>query len=476
MRNSQSVPSAAAASAQVPAEADRDSLVIIVEQDPARAAWLSEALRPVFGSVALQPDRQAALNHARQNAVDLCVLGLDLTGGVAAPLVLALRDLPRPPEVLVVAKQASALQARDALVAGAHDVLFPPLSVDKVAAAAARALSHRRLVQENLRLRELAALYEVSARLDAGLDLERTLRVTAEGALALTNGRGAQVRVRVDQGGEGWDSVVVGEFPSDGDVGSRGGLSVPMTLGERRVGSLSAVPGPYASALDEGHRKALTLLAGRAASAVENARLYRQLGLFFRETVKGFVAALEAKDRYTKGHSDRVRVYAQLLAEALALPPAEVLRIGHAAQLHDIGKLGMHSHALLKDAPLEEHELVAMQAHPLRGEAILARVSLLRELVADVRHHHERWDGGGYPDGLGGAEIPLGARIIAVADAYDAMTTHRPYRRALLHDDAVRRLQQGAASQFDPDLVVLFLRSLKSFRAACSKAGQWVPR
>lgn len=458
------------------AEAGGAARVLLVGLDPDRRAWLHDALSPAGHTLSAESDPSRGLERARREPVDLCVVAAEHVGGASAPLVLALRDLPLRPEVLVLAPAASGQQARDALVAGAHDVLFPPLSPDAVLGAVAHALDHRRLVQENLRLRQAAALYEVSARLDAGLDLERTLRVTAEGALALTGGRGARVRVVADPSGQEVDSVVVGDLPDDVDVAGAGGLTVPMALGERNVGSLTAVPGRFQAALDEGHRKALALLAGRAASALENARLYRQLGVFFRETVKGFVAALEAKDRYTKGHSDRVRVYAQLLAEALALAPREVQRVGHAAQLHDIGKLGMHSDALLKDAPLEAEERVAMRAHPLRGEAILGRVSVLRDLVADVRHHHERWDGTGYPDGLMASEIPAGARIIAVADAYDAMTTHRPYRRALPHAQAIERLQRGAGSQFDPDLIVLFVRAVGSFRAACSKAGQWVPR
>jgi len=404
---------------------------------------------------------------------DLVVLAVDALDLRALGRIADLRRLPGRPELVVAVDRASGPEVRDALLAGAADLVWPPYTADALAPILLRALEHRRLVQENLRLREVVALYEASQRMDAGLDLEHVLRVSAEGALQVAGG-GACVRVVVED--DSYDEVAVGEWRSDLDLAARGGLRFALSLGERELGWLAAVPPPAAPPLDEGHRKALQLLASRTASAVENGLLYGQLGTFFLETVKGFTAALEAKDRYTKGHSDRVRVYAKLIAEALALSPEEIDRIGHAANLHDIGKLGVHSEALQKGSALDDSELDSMLAHPLRGARILQRVSLLRSLVPDVWHHHERWDGKGYPDGLRGPEIPMGARVIAVADSYDAMTTHRPYRQALPHEEAMRRLREGAGTQFDPDVVAVFLGAIENFRDACRKADQWLPR
>ncbi len=320
---------------------------------------------------------------------------------------------------------------------------------------------------DGLALEEVVALYEITEKLELGLSLEHSMREAALGAMSLVDAGGARIVVYVDGERGERDEVVVGRFDPtahDGIVGfdleiqgqSTGRLEVFMPGSDRRAG--------------------LGLLARRAANAIEKARMFWRMGQAFRETVEAFNAALEAKDHYTKGHSDRVRVYAKLLARGLGLPEHQVARIELAASLHDIGKLSVHTRALRKESALDEGELDELLAHPQEGAGFLARVDLLRDLVPDVLHHHERWDGTGYPDGLAGEAIPLGARIISIADAYDAMTTDRPYRKALAHDEARHRLAAGAGTQFDPTLVEAFLDAIESFRAACREAGQWYPK
>lgn len=447
--------------------------MLVVEPDPAIRKLVAAALLERGHRVRVATRGEEALYQVREHPFDLVLSALEMPGLSGLELIDALRRAPDRPEVVLMASFGTGQQARDALVAGAGDFLIKPLELDTLHEVVDRVLEHRKLVQDNLRLQEMVVLYGISERLDAGLDLERTMRITAEGILGLTGGRGGRVTLSYDD--DPPVSTVAGDFPADADVAALGGFELPMTVGETRVGTLAALPWPGAPPLNEGHRKALTMLAGRAASAIENARLYHQLGLIFRETVEGFAAALEAKDRYTKGHSDRVRVYARLLAERMELPAAEVRRIEHAAGLHDIGKLSVHPDALNKHAPLTAAEMDGLLDHPVRGARIIGRVTLLRDLVPFVEHHHERWDGQGYPAGLAGEAIPLGARILAVVDAYDAMTTHRPYRRALLHADALAELERGKGSQFDPAVVDAFLLALESFREACKKAGQWTP-
>ena len=145
------------------------------------------------------------------------------------------------------------------------------------------------------------------------------------------------------------------------------------------------------------------------------------------------------------------------LAEAVAAAPdaVEAIRIG--GPLHDVGKLAVRTEVLAKPGPLDANELAEIRAHPVAGAHMVAGIRALRNAVACVLHHHERWDGAGYPNRLVGPEIPLEARILAVADAYDAMTMTRPYRAALSHDDAVREVERCAGSQFDPELAAAFL-------------------
>jgi HD-GYP domain-containing protein (c-di-GMP phosphodiesterase class II) len=167
---------------------------------------------------------------------------------------------------------------------------------------------------------------------------------------------------------------------------------------------------------------------------------------------------LDARDPYTHGHSQRVGQYAERLALAMGLSGEQAHLIYLSGRLHDIGKCAVRNEVLLKPAALVPEERAHMSIHPQVGSSMLNAFSLFKECAAFVRGHHERWDGGGYPDGLKGENIPLGARVIAVADAYDAMTTTRPYRTALPRAEAFRRLRAGRGSQWDARAVDAFLR------------------
>jgi putative nucleotidyltransferase with HDIG domain len=167
---------------------------------------------------------------------------------------------------------------------------------------------------------------------------------------------------------------------------------------------------------------------------------------------------LDARDKYTHGHSERVGHYAEQLAVQLELAGDRTHLAFLAGRLHDIGKCAIDNEVLLKPGALAESERDQMRRHPEVGSAMLAHFSLFRDVARSVRGHHERWDGQGYPDGLLGEAIPLEARIIAVADSYDAMTTTRPYRVALPHAEAIRRLHAGAGQQWDPKIVSAFVK------------------
>ncbi len=174
-------------------------------------------------------------------------------------------------------------------------------------------------------------------------------------------------------------------------------------------------------------------------------------------TVYALVAAVDAKDHYTYGHSRKVNTYAVALAEAIGLLPEEVSRISTAALLHDIGKIGISDKILSKEEKLNEEEWKAVKSHPRLGANIVRNVPGLIPCVNGVLYHHERWDGTGYPERLKGDNIPLDARILAIADAYAAMTSARPYRDAFSNDKIVKRLRQGAGKQFDPELAEVFI-------------------
>ncbi len=173
--------------------------------------------------------------------------------------------------------------------------------------------------------------------------------------------------------------------------------------------------------------------------------------------VRALSDATHAGDPYMTGHSSRVAAYCERIAESMGMPPRDRLLLFVAASFHDVGYLSTPEYILRKPSVLAEDEMEEVRIHPVRGAEVFAKEPRLAEIARAVRHHHERYDGSGYPEGLRGDEIPLFSRIILVAETYEAMTHHRPYRRALAPEEATRRLQEGAGSQLDPEIVKHFL-------------------
>ena len=167
--------------------------------------------------------------------------------------------------------------------------------------------------------------------------------------------------------------------------------------------------------------------------------------------------AVEAKDSYTEGHLRRLRAYGEQLAIACGLVPSEVRAVRYGGILHDIGKIGVDEAIIRKPGPLTPEEAAQMRRHPEIGAQIISQMRFAREVAPIISGHHEYWDGSGYPRGLSGEDIPIGARIITIVDAYDAMTTDRPYRAALSEEEALRRLRAARGTQFDPNLLDVFL-------------------
>jgi HD-GYP domain-containing protein (c-di-GMP phosphodiesterase class II) len=184
---------------------------------------------------------------------------------------------------------------------------------------------------------------------------------------------------------------------------------------------------------------------------------YESLKAASRQALLGLAEAIEAKDPYTKGHCGRSAVYAMALGREARLSEADLETLEFGAFLHDIGKIGVKDAVLLKPGALDDDEWKHMKIHPVVGYQIAVQLDMLKPMIACIRNHHERWDGGGYPDNLRGEDIPLLARIVCLADAYDAMATDRPYKRAIPMDECRKILQRQAGPQFDPGLVELFL-------------------
>lgn len=204
---------------------------------------------------------------------------------------------------------------------------------------------------------------------------------------------------------------------------------------------------------DEDDLALLSALANQAAVAIENSQLYEEVQKGYHEAILALMNTVDAKDAYTRGHSQRTSQYAYGIAREMGLNEADCKKIKIAAELHDIGKIGVGDSILGKKSLLSTMEFNTIQAHALAGENIVKPISYLRFTLPMIRHHHEHYDGTGYPDQLKGDHIPLGARIIGAADTFDAMTSQRSYNKPLAFKEALKKCFMLKGKQFDPDVI-----------------------
>lgn len=245
------------------------------------------------------------------------------------------------------------------------------------------------------------------------------------------------------------------------ETGTKAIVLVPIHTRERILGIIVLFYGRERDELEQDDLHLVTAVAGQAAVALENASLYEDLEMSYFSTVKALARAIEVKDPYTYGHSEKVTEYSLAIARRMGVSEWELKNIKYAAALHDIGKIGIARKILDKPGTLNEEEFVHIKTHPQLGDSIIEPVAFLQEPREIILHHHERYDGKGYPDGLKEEEIPLGARILAVADSFEAMMSDRPYRKALPLEEAMKELEINAGTQFDPRVVEAFLLVLR---------------
>ncbi|MFP4465718.1 MAG: HD-GYP domain-containing protein [Candidatus Goldiibacteriota bacterium] len=236
---------------------------------------------------------------------------------------------------------------------------------------------------------------------------------------------------------------------------------VPLVTHEKRIGLLELISGTPEGDITSRDLSLLTILAKQAALAIENVKLYENVKKDQANIIKALSTTVDAKDHFTSGHSQKVQEYAVHIAEELELPERDIESIKYAALLHDIGKIALPDDIIKKPSRLTEKEFEIVRKHPVIGAKIIKEIETLAPMVPIILHHHERFDGKGYPDRLKGEEIPLGARIVHLVDAYDTMVSARAYRDMLPSELAISELRKNAGTQFDPAIVDAFISYLR---------------
>ncbi|MFC1805018.1 HD domain-containing phosphohydrolase [Candidatus Omnitrophota bacterium] len=244
--------------------------------------------------------------------------------------------------------------------------------------------------------------------------------------------------------------------------GFKSGLCVPVVFQRRALGTISAYSRkPRAFSHDE--IEILSIFASQIAVAIQESRHYDDIHMNYFNTIHTLALALESRDVYTRGHTERVTRYALRIGRALQIPELDLEILRYAAQVHDIGKISVPDSILNKPGKLTPAERAIIELHPVKGAEVIEPLAFLKPAIPIVRHHHERYDGTGYPDGLSRENIPLLSRILACADAFDAMTSERPYRKKKMTiEEALDEMRHNIGSQFDPKIFRLFVKSIEA--------------
>jgi response regulator RpfG family c-di-GMP phosphodiesterase len=475
--------------------------VLIVDDDSSVREICEQILRRRGFLVISAKNSGEALQHARSTHLDLLLIDISIPKMNGVELIEQIREIHAEIAAVVMTGYGTLDNVIRSFKLGAQGFVVKPFSNEDLLMTVEEALEKYRLSKENMRLRLLMPLFELNRNLVHEVDLENlfntivrvTLRETRSDvvALMLVDEETGKLKSRAwavsspnilrNKGLETFESrvagrvvgskeplVLVDEFDamvpmkeSEGAEAVSSAVSMPLLNNNSVIGVLNLSKLRDKPPYNQSDLELISVLCGQAAIAVENVRFFEALQEAHFDSVKALTQAIEAKDRYTAGHCDRLVDYAVAIGKRLGLTEQERQYLKFAATLHDIGKIAVNEAILNKQGKLTETEYREMMTHPARGASIIRDVKFLKPVVPMIYHHQERWDGLGYPKGLKGEDIPLGARIVAVLDTFDAMTSNRPYRKALPVDAAIAELRQFSGSQFDPVVVDAFIDVLK---------------
>jgi response regulator RpfG family c-di-GMP phosphodiesterase len=477
-----------------------DLRVLIVDDEESTVAICRFALQRLGMEVETALTASEALAKVRQEAFDLAVVDWLLPDGSGMALFRMMKEhLPQLVGILITGQNVADTN-REALEAGFWAFLPKPFTISEFQATVERAAAYIRAIRERERLELMMSLSEVAQQIVTSLELEEVLQRILH--VALQQARADKVSIMlVDQStspprlrlvaAEGLSpdllsiEVPVGEGIAGQVVitgapllinaqtihqfspsalhyqGAGSALCLPLKVGNRVVGVLNLTRLTSDRPFSESDIRLYLVLAAQAALAIENAQLHQKIREGYIAALASFCKFAETLMPYRQGHSIRVGIYAKRLAEVVGLDKQEAEQLRIAALMQDLGLLKVPKEVLMKPERLTDEEWQLVKQHPIWSLEMVDPPAILTETVeAAVRHHHERFDGNGYPDGLKGEQIPLPARLLAVADTFDALCSERPYRPAYSTEQALEEMRKVAGSQLDPDLTDAFIQSV----------------
>jgi response regulator RpfG family c-di-GMP phosphodiesterase len=467
--------------------------LLVVDDERYICDLVTETLTGEQYEVVSFTDPAQALAYLSNNEVDLVLS--DLVMGSFSGIQILERTLGSHPEAIVILMTAhpTVQMAISVLKNGAYDLLVKPFKLEVLRAAIRRGLAHQQIKRENLTLRGQVEFLKAAGAMNTGVDINRTLQMvvasckTELGAMAASimevdPKSGAISRtvheitnpdfrdlvlddatiVRFENGSITEPVIASEKIEYQGEELLRTAISSPIYIRGTLHGVINLVTLSRFRRLTQGQLDVLTILTSAAGSAIENHRLYQNVQSSYWSAIRALANAIEARDGCTAGHTDRVIRLAEPMAQALGWPESKMHALRLGCTLHDIGKIGVPDSILNKPNRLSPEELVHMQHHPQVGARIIKDIDLFRPALPYILSHHERYDGGGYPKGLVGNDIPVEGRLLAVVDTFDAIMSDRPYRKGAPLGIAVKELLGNRGKQFDPQMVDLFIKLLRA--------------
>jgi response regulator RpfG family c-di-GMP phosphodiesterase len=489
------------------------SNILVVDDELTIRKSIQKRLEREGYAVTSTDNAKDALQLFKENSFDTVISDIRMEEMDGLELLKRLQSQHKDIPVIMVTGAPSLDTAQESIKAGAYDYITKPIEREILINTVKRSLEKKRLndqikeYQRNLELKvkeqtkTLFAIYKFANQLNSMDSLEDVVNsvvnfvadfmfskrvsvmlldekgesLTIKGATGLEDEivrktrikRGEAIAGKVLETGKAIIVNDIGSMKTESDRYSEYKsfisfplMQVPLKATHLSLGIINVTNRFGDQPFTKEDLENLDFIADTASVAINNQLKSIEIEKSYFRTMKALATAVEEKDRYTRGHSERVKTYAVELAKRLGLPSETISTIEYACVLHDIGKIGIPDSIIQKDRDLTEDEYRQIKEHPTKGEKIIQVIPFLEPALPIIRHHHERFDGTGYPDGIGGKGIELGARIIAIADTYDAMTTERPYRGPLPMDEAVSVLKEQKGKQFDPELVDIFVRYL----------------